>query len=148
MAAAPDTVRILALGDSLTAGFGLAPDQAFPARLEKALRAEGREVSVINAGVSGDTTAGGRARLDWALAAKPRLAIVELGANDGLRGLDPNLTHANLDAILKRLKADGVPALLAARRVLADVTDHVDLAGRPRFVTARRVRLPTAVDRD
>jgi acyl-CoA thioesterase-1 len=113
MAAAPDTVRILALGDSLTAGFGLAPDQAFPARLEKALRAEGREVSVINAGVSGDTTAGGRARLDWALAAKPRLAIVELGANDGLRGLDPNLTHANLDAILKRLKADGVPALLA-----------------------------------
>lgn len=112
MAAAPATVRILALGDSLTAGFGLAPDQAFPVRLEKALRAEGRDVSVVNAGVSGDTTAGGRARLDWALAAKPRLAIVELGANDGLRGLDPNLTHANLDAILKRLKADGIPALL------------------------------------
>lgn len=115
-AAAPDAVRILALGDSLTAGFGLAPDQAFPARLEKALRAEGREVSVINAGVSGDTTAGGRSRLDWALAVKPRLAIVELGANDGLRGLDPNLTHANLDAILRRLKADGVPALLAGMR--------------------------------
>lgn len=112
MAAAATATRILALGDSLTAGFGLAPDEAFPARLERALRAEGRDVTLINAGVSGDTTAGGKARLDWALAAKPNLAIVELGANDGLRGLDPRLTHANLDAILKRLKAAGVPVLL------------------------------------
>ncbi|MBI3447025.1 MAG: arylesterase [Magnetospirillum sp.] len=108
--------RILALGDSLTAGFGLAPDQAFPVRLEQALRAEGRDVTLINAGVSGDTSAGGKARLDWALAARPDLAIVELGANDGLRGLDPALTRANLSAILNRLKADGVGILLTGMR--------------------------------
>ncbi|CUW37657.1 multifunctional: acyl-CoA thioesterase I/ protease I/ lysophospholipase L1 [Magnetospirillum sp. XM-1] len=113
MAQAAPAIRILALGDSLTAGFGLAPEEAFPARLERALKAEGRDVSLINAGVSGDTTAGGKARLDWALAAKPQLAILELGANDGLRGLDPKLTHANLDSILKRFKAAGVPVLLA-----------------------------------
>lgn len=112
MAQSAPAPRILALGDSLTAGFGLAPEEAFPARLERALRAEGREVSLINAGVSGDTSAGGKARLDWALAAKPTLAILELGANDGLRGLDPKLTHANLDFILKRFKAAGVPVLL------------------------------------
>ena len=116
MAGAATTRRILALGDSLTAGFGLAADQAFPVRLEKALRAEGREVSLINAGVSGDTSAGGRARLDWALAAKPDLAIIELGANDGLRGLDPALTQANLDAILKRLKAEKIGILLTGMR--------------------------------
>ena len=107
------TIRILALGDSLTAGYGLAAEAAFPARLEMALRAEGRDVRVINAGVSGDTTAGGLARLDWSLADKPDLAIVELGANDGLRGLDPKLTRANLDAILTRLEQRGIPVLLA-----------------------------------
>lgn len=112
MAQSAPAPRILALGDSLTAGFGLAPEEAFPSRLERALRAEGREVSLINAGVSGDTSAGGKARLDWALAAKPTLAILELGANDGLRGLDPKLTHANLDFILKRFKAGGIPVLL------------------------------------
>lgn len=107
------SIRILALGDSLTAGYGLAAEAAFPARLEQALRAEGRDVRVINAGVSGDTTAGGLARLDWSLADKPDLAIVELGANDGLRGLDPKLTRANLDAILTRLEQRGIPVLLA-----------------------------------
>lgn len=112
MALAAPAIRILALGDSLTAGFGLAPEEAFPARLERALRAEGRDVSLINAGVSGDTTSGGKARLDWALAARPQLAILELGANDGLRGIDPKLTHANLDAILKRFRAAGIPVLL------------------------------------
>lgn len=107
-----ETLRILALGDSLTAGYGVAADAAFPVQLERALRAEGYDVAVINAGVSGDTTAGGRARLDWALADKPQAAIVELGANDGLRGLDPRMTEQNLDAILTRLKADGVRVLL------------------------------------
>nr|WP_254432331.1 arylesterase [Magnetospirillum sp. SS-4] len=106
-------LKILALGDSLTAGFGLAAEAAFPARLERALRAEGRDVRVINAGVSGDTTAGGLARLVWALAERPDLAIVELGANDGLRGLDPKVTRTNLDAILTRLKRDGIGVLLA-----------------------------------
>ncbi|MGE5503727.1 MAG: arylesterase [Actinomycetota bacterium] len=100
--------RILALGDSLTAGYGLAPSEAFPVQLEGALRRQGYDVRVINAGVSGDTSAGGLARLDWALADRPQAAILELGANDGLRGLDPRGTKANLDAILTRLEGDHV----------------------------------------
>lgn len=111
-----ETLRILALGDSLTAGYGVAADAAFPVQLERALKAEGYDVAVLNAGVSGDTSAGGKARLDWALADKPQVAIVELGANDGLRGLDPRLTEQNLDAILTRLKADGVRVLLTGMR--------------------------------
>lgn len=107
-----ETLRILALGDSLTAGYGVAADAAFPVQLERALRADGYDVSVINAGVSGDTSAGGRARLDWALGDKPQVAIVELGANDGLRGLDPAVTEQNLDAILARLRAEKVRVLL------------------------------------
>ncbi|MGE5516439.1 MAG: arylesterase [Bacteroidota bacterium] len=107
-----ETLRLLALGDSLTAGYGVAADAAFPVQLEHALRAAGYDVTVVNAGVSGDTSAGGLARLDWALADKPQAAIVELGANDGLRGLDPALTERNLDAIVTRLKADGVRVLL------------------------------------
>jgi acyl-CoA thioesterase I len=107
-----ESLRVLALGDSLTAGYGLPADAAFPVQLEKALRAQGYDVSIINAGVSGDTSAGGRARLDWALADKPKFAIVELGANDGLRGIDPKVTEQNLDAILTRLKAEGVTVLL------------------------------------
>jgi acyl-CoA thioesterase I len=106
-------VRILVLGDSLSSGWGLAADQAFPARLESALRARGHAVRLINAGVAGDTTAGGRARLDWALAENPEIVIVELGANDGMRGIDPRATRANLDAILTRLKTRGVRVLLA-----------------------------------
>ncbi|MCW5772165.1 MAG: arylesterase [Rhodospirillaceae bacterium] len=110
-AEAAKPVTILAFGDSLTAGFGLPNEQGFTARLEAALRAKGVDAKVINAGLSGDTSAGGRARLDWALAAKPDAAIVELGANDGLRGLDPAATEANLDAILASLKAKGVRVL-------------------------------------
>lgn len=108
-----EPLRILALGDSLTAGYGVAPDQAFPVRLEAALTARGYDVRLINAGVSGDTTAGGRARLAWALADKPHLAIVELGANDSLRGLDPDQARANLAAILAELRKRGVGTLLA-----------------------------------
>jgi acyl-CoA thioesterase-1 len=112
-AAAADPIRLLVLGDSLTAGYGLAAEAAFPARLEAALRAEGIDAVVLNAGVSGDTTAGGRARLDWALADRPDAAIVELGANDAMRGIDPAAVYGNLDAILARLKADGIEVLLA-----------------------------------
>ncbi len=101
------------LGDSLTAGYGLPQDQAFPVRLEAALRAKGRTVAVINAGVSGDTTAGGLARLDWALAANPTHVLVELGANDMLRAVDPGVTRKNLDAIVTKLKARGINVMLA-----------------------------------
>ncbi len=113
-AAAAKETRLLVLGDSLTSGWGLAARDAFPAQLERALRAAGREdVRVIASGVAGDTTAGGRARLAWSLADRPDAAIVELGANDGLRGIDPASTYGNLDAILAELKRRGIPVLLA-----------------------------------
>ncbi len=105
-------VRILALGDSLVAGYGLPAEQGFVPRLEAALATLGIKATVQQGGVSGDTTAGGRARLTWALQAKPDVALVELGGNDGLRGLEPSQTKANLDAILRRLKAAKVPVLL------------------------------------
>jgi acyl-CoA thioesterase-1 len=120
-AGAGEAVRILVLGDSLTAGYGLARGAAFPARLEEALRAAGVDARVINAGVSGDTTSAGRARLDWALAGDPDAVIVELGANDGLRGLDPDITFANLDAILTRLGTKGLPVLLVGMRALPNL---------------------------
>jgi acyl-CoA thioesterase-1 len=110
---------ILAFGDSLTAGYGLAPAMAFPNRLQAALRAGGVPARVYNAGVSGDTSAAGRARLAWVLRSlktKPDLAIVELGANDMLRGLPPTQTRANLDAILGTLRAQGIPVLVAGMR--------------------------------
>ncbi|MFT8245411.1 arylesterase [Roseomonas sp. BN140053] len=106
-------IKLLMLGDSITAAYGLNREQGLPARLEAALRAAGRPVSVIDAGVSGDTTAGGRSRLEWSLAEQPDAAIVALGGNDGLRGIDPRDSKANLGAILDGLKARNVPALLA-----------------------------------
>jgi acyl-CoA thioesterase-1 len=106
-------LRLLMLGDSITAAYGLARDQGLPARLEAALRAKGRQVTVIDAGVSGDTTAGGRSRLDWALADRPDAVIVALGGNDGLRGVDPRSTRANLKAVLGTLKARNLPTMLA-----------------------------------
>lgn len=111
--AAMAETRILALGDSLTAGYGLPAEASFPAQLETALKAQGYDVRVINAGVSGDTSAGGLARLDWALADEPQVAIVALGANDGLRGLPPAEMEKNLGTILTRLKARGIRVLLA-----------------------------------
>lgn len=112
-AAEAGAVRILALGDSLVAGYGLPTEQGFVPQLQAALAKLGVRAKVLQGGVSGDTSAGGRARLDWALASKPHLAIVELGGNDGLRGLRPSDTKANLDDILRRLKAAKIPVLLA-----------------------------------
>src|SRR5579872_3438534 len=109
-------LRVLAFGDSLTQGYGVTPGHEFPTVLEHALRAKGVDVTVINAGVSGDTSAGGLARLDWSLEAannRPDAAIVELGANDGLRGLPVGEMEKNLDAILARFKAQHIPVLLA-----------------------------------
>ncbi|MCA3360316.1 MAG: arylesterase [Roseomonas sp.] len=105
-------IRLMMLGDSITAGYGLARAEALPARLEAALRAQGRAVRVIDAGVSGDTTAGGRARLDWALADNPHAVIVALGGNDGLRALEPRASRANLAAILDALAAKRLPTML------------------------------------
>jgi acyl-CoA thioesterase-1 len=109
-------LRLLVLGDSLAAGYGLAANEAFPVVLEHALRRAGHHVTVINAGISGDTTAGGLARLSWALADNPHLVIVELGGNDALRGLPPKETEANLDAILGRLSNAGLRVILTGMR--------------------------------
>lgn len=106
------TIRLLVLGDSLAAGYGLPRADGFQARLAAALRAAGRDVTLIDGAVSGDTTAGGRARLDWVLADGADAAIVELGANDGLRGLDPHEMSINLTVILDTLQARGIPVLL------------------------------------
>jgi acyl-CoA thioesterase I len=111
---------ILAFGDSLTAGLGLPADEAFPARLQTKLRAEGVNARVIDAGVSGDTTTGGLARLDWVLGDKPELVILELGANDALRGIDPKIVRANLEAMIVRIKASGAALLLAGMRAPAN----------------------------
>jgi acyl-CoA thioesterase I len=114
--AAAQAARILAFGDSLIAGFGLPADQSFPAQLEKRLRADGIDVHVVDAGRSGDTTAGGLARLDWSLADKPDLVILELGANDMLRGIPPSLVRANLDKMIGKIKASGAKLLLVGMR--------------------------------
>jgi acyl-CoA thioesterase-1 len=112
-AAAAEALKIFILGDSLTAGYGVALGKSFPDQLQAALKARGHRVRVINGGVSGDTSAGGRARIGWALKDKPDAFIVALGGNDALRGIDPKSTRGNLDAILTRLGRAGVPVLLA-----------------------------------
>ena len=116
VARANDVCRIAVLGDSLITAHGLAVDEGFPAQLERRLRAEGYDCAVLDAGVGGDTTAGGLARLDWALADRPSHVIVELGGNDGLRALPPEQMEQNLDAIVSRLRADDVAVLLAGMR--------------------------------
>ena len=110
------TLRLVALGDSLTAGLGLPPGKAFPDRLQAALRAEGLDVDVVNAGVSGDTAADGLARYDWAVPADADALIVELGANDMLRGLPPKSTKRALAAILDKARAAHLPVLIAGMR--------------------------------
>lgn len=144
---------VVAIGDSLTAGLGLDAKDAFPAQLQAALKAAGHDVRVIGAGVSGDTTAGGRTRLNWALAAAgpqgPDAVIVELGANDGLRGIDPAATHANLAAILEALKRRKIAVLLTGmlappnlgreydaefRRVFPDLAARYDVLFYPFFL--------------
>ena len=115
-ASAADHV-IAALGDSLTAGLGVSPEEAYPAVLEARLRREGFEYRVINAGVSGDTSAGGLRRIDWVLKLRPDVVIVALGANDGLRGQAPDILRDNLTRIIERARAAGVRVLLAGMRV-------------------------------
>jgi acyl-CoA thioesterase I len=104
--------EVLAFGDSLTAGLGLPDRQAFPAQLEARLRQEGLDVHIVNAGVSGDTTTDGLARLDWSLASKPDFVILALGANDAMRGTDPKIVRENLDRMIVKIQASGAKLLL------------------------------------
>ena len=128
-----EELRIVALGDSLFAGYGLEPGQSYPARLEAALRARGLNARITNAGVSGDTTAGGLGRLDFTLNSQPKppaLVIISLGGNDMLRGLPPEATRKNLDEMLSKLKARGIPVvlmgMLAAPNLGADYRGKFD----------------------
>jgi len=106
-------VTIVAFGDSLTAGYGLAAQEAYPVKLQAALRAKGYDVTITNAGVSGDTSTGGLQRLDWSIGKDTDLVIVELGANDALRGIEPSVTRQSLTEIVTRLRDDGKKVLLA-----------------------------------
>jgi acyl-CoA thioesterase-1 len=118
VAAAP--FRLLVLGDSIGAGYGLPPGQSFPARLDADLKAAGRDVEMLDASVSGDTSAGGLARLDDALRRHPDAVLLELGANDALRGIDPEITYANLDKIAARLQSAHVRIMLLGMRAPAN----------------------------
>ncbi len=127
-AAAARTIRLVVLGDSLTAGLGLPPGKAFPDRLQAALRAKGWDVTVLNAGVSGDTAADGLARYDWAVPADTDALIVELGANDMLRGLKPQATKKALSAILDKARAAKLPTLIAGMRAAPNLGAEYDRA--------------------
>jgi len=115
--ASPGVRTLLFFGDSITAGYGVDPSSAFPALVEGMVRESGLPWKVATAGVSGDTTAGGLARIEWVLRARPDLVFVELGANDGLRGTDPDETRKNLEAIVKRLKKAGARVVLGGMRL-------------------------------
>lgn len=127
-ARAEGPIKIVALGDSLTAGYQLSGQDAFPAKLEKALRAKGLNVSIENAGVSGDTSSGGLSRLDWSVPDGTQAVILELGANDMLRGVDPKVTREALETILKRLKARNIEVLLAGMRAAPNLGESYQRA--------------------
>jgi acyl-CoA thioesterase-1 len=142
--AAERPLRIVALGDSLTAGFELPASEAFPVQLEKALKQKGLVVQIANAGVSGDTAAGGLSRLDWSVPEGTEAVILELGANDMLRGVSPKVTRAALGTIIERLKARKIEVLLcgmlAARNFGPDYAKEFD-AIYPELATAHDVLL-------
>jgi acyl-CoA thioesterase-1 len=128
VAAPAKPIKMVVLGDSLSAGFGLTAAAAFPARLQKSLESKGIKVDMVNAGVSGDTASGGRDRLDWSIPDGTEMVIVELGANDALRGTDPAVTRAALSDILTRLKARKIAVLLCG--MLAPPNYGSDYANR------------------
>jgi acyl-CoA thioesterase-1 len=132
-AARPAPVRLLVLGDSLSAGYGLARADGFEAQLAAALRSHGRDVHIVDGAVSGDTSAGGLARLDWALGDGADAAIVELGANDGLRGVDPAVTEKNLIGILDALAARHIPVLLTGMYAMPNLGPDYAAAFRAVF---------------
>jgi acyl-CoA thioesterase-1 len=153
-AQSPLPVTLLVIGDSLTAGYGLARDDGFPAQLQRTLTAQGLPVRVLDGGVSGDTSTGGRARLAWMLGSTPQqqpdavpdAVIVQLGANDALRGVDPDATYANLSAILSELRARGMPVLLAGMRAPPNLGEEYQKrfdAIYPRLAEEYRVPLYT-----
>jgi acyl-CoA thioesterase-1 len=132
-ASAERLLKIVAFGDSLTAGYGLPANEAFPAKLQQALAGRGIKVEIVNAGVSGDTTSGGLARLDWSVPADTDAVILELGANDAMRGVDPAVTRKALDEILQRLKHRGTPVLLCGMYAPPNMGDEFGKAYRDMY---------------
>src|SRR6266481_3625578 len=133
--AAERIVNIVAFGDSLTAGYGLAASEAFPAQLQRALTAKGLTVNVVNAGVSGDTAAGGLARLDWSVPDGTVVVILELGANDALRGFDPAVTRKALDTMLRRLQERKISVLLCGMVAPPNIAAETGAILYPFFLT-------------
>ncbi|WP_223477509.1 arylesterase [Oricola indica] len=129
--ASADTLKGVGFGDSLMAGYQLAPGEGFPEQLEEALKAQGHDIVIANAGVSGDTTSGGLARLDWSVPDDTDFVILELGANDALRGVSPDLTRENLDAMISGLKARGVDVILAGMLAPPNMGDDYAAAFNP-----------------
>ena len=127
-AARAETISLVGFGDSLMAGYQLPPQDAFPARLEKALKEKGLDVTIANAGVSGDTSSGGLARIDWSVPDGTKGVILELGANDALRGIPPEATRKNIEAMITRLKDRGIAVLLAG--MMAPPNMGADYAAR------------------
>ena len=137
------TPRIVVLGDSLTAGLGLPPDQAYPAVLQQKLKEAGYNIEVVNAGVSGDTSADGLRRTNWSLEGNVRLLIVALGANDGLRGLPPGQMKQNLQGIIHRARQRGIPVLLAGMEAPPNYGEQYTASFRQVFQElARENKLP------
>lgn len=127
-AAAAPPKKLMVFGDSLTAGYGLPRGEAFPVKLQERLKQEGAEVEVLGQGVSGDTTAGGLSRIEYALKKNPDYVILELGGNDMLRAIDPAVTRANLTKIMEILKARQIPVLLAGMRAYGNLGPDIDAA--------------------
>jgi acyl-CoA thioesterase-1 len=112
---------IVAMGDSLTEGLGVAEHQAYPVLLERSLKEKGFDYRVVNAGVSGETSSGARARLNWVLSLAPDIVILETGANDGLRGVDPELIRTNIEAIVKEFRSRGITVVLAGMQMVTNL---------------------------
>ncbi len=122
--AGPGRPVIVAMGDSLTAGFGLAEADSYPAQLERLLADRGLDYRVVNAGISGETSSGARSRVDWMLKLKPQIVILETGANDGLRGIDPALVEENIEQIITRFKQAGVTVVLAGMQMVTNLGEN------------------------
>jgi acyl-CoA thioesterase-1 len=114
-------IRVVAMGDSLTEGLGVDPEQAYPAQLARKLEAEGHNVEVINAGISGETSSGALSRVDWLLSLNPDVVILATGGNDGLRGIDPAVTQENIDALVQRFEASGAVVVLAGMEMVQNM---------------------------
>ncbi|MBV7335404.1 arylesterase [Chloroflexi bacterium TSY] len=119
-----EQITLVAMGDSLTEGMGVEPEEAYPAQLERRLQADGYDVMVINAGISGETSSGALSRVDWVLTLEPDILILETGGNDGLRGIDPDVTEKNLNELVQAFQANDVVVVLAGMQIVPNMGEE------------------------